>query len=144
MSRFVKLNSIGVLLAATALLAGCDSGTPDSADAPAADAVVVETAAMDTPDDVAEVAFGAGNPDIVVMTDEALPYYDIPHIPVSAEAYFAPDSYHLIAQTNDPDAVKSRFGTTGNLTYTYSIDGTDLLRANDKGQDACSYFFPDQ
>ncbi len=89
-------------------------------------------------------AFGSGNPDIEIKYDEAYPYYDIPDIPVSAEAYFAPDSYHMIAQTNDSRAVKSPFGTTGNLTYTYSIDGTNLQAANDRGQDACSYFFPDQ
>lgn len=72
------------------------------------------------------------------------PFYMIPNVPPAAEAYFAPDSYHLIAQTNDPRAVKSRFGTSGNLTYTFSIEGTNLQAANDRGQDACSYFFPDQ
>ncbi len=71
-------------------------------------------------------------------------FYMIPNIPPAAEAYFAPDSFHMIAQTNDPRAVKSRFGTSGNLTYTFAIDGTNLLAANDRGQDACSYFFPDQ
>ena len=78
------------------------------------------------------------------QTDEMLPYYEIPNIPVSAEAYFAPDSYHLIAQTRDPDAVQGATGRHGNLTYTYTIEGTELTRINDKGQDACSYFFPDQ
>ena len=73
-----------------------------------------------------------------------LPYYEIPNIPVSAEAYFAPDSYHLIAQTRDPDAVQGATGRHGNLTYTYTIEGTEITRINDKGQDACSYFFPDQ
>ncbi len=78
------------------------------------------------------------------QNDEMLPYYEIPNIPVSAEAYFAPDSYHLIAQTRDPDAVQGESGRHGNLTYTYTIEGTELTRINDKGQDACSYFFPDQ
>ncbi|MCY3605043.1 MAG: hypothetical protein OXH45_04705 [Gammaproteobacteria bacterium] len=78
------------------------------------------------------------------QTDEMLPYYEIPNIPVSAEAYFAPDSYHLIAQTRDPDAVQGATGRHGNLTYTYTIEGTEITRINDKGQDACSYFFPDQ
>ena len=84
-------------------------------------------------------------PDTIVwQNDEMLPYYQIPNIPVSAEAYFAPDSYHLIAQTRDKDAVQGATGRHGNLTYTYTIDGTELTRINDKGQDACSYFFPDQ
>ena len=82
--------------------------------------------------------------EIVWQNDEMLPYYEIPNIPVSAEAYFAPDSYHLIAQTRDPDAVQGATGRHGNLTYTYTIEGTEITRINDKGQDACSYFFPDQ
>ena len=82
--------------------------------------------------------------EIVWRNDERFPYYEIPNIPVSAEAYFAPDSYHLIAQTRDPDAVQGESGRHGNLTYTYTIEGTGLTRINDKGQDACSYFFPDQ
>ncbi|MYL00959.1 MAG: hypothetical protein F4013_04465 [Gammaproteobacteria bacterium] len=87
----------------------------------------------------------AATPDTIEwQTDEMLPYYEIPNIPVSAEAYFAPDSYHLIAQTRDPDAVQGPTGRHGNLTYTYTIEGTELTRLNDKGQDACSYFFPDQ
>ena len=87
----------------------------------------------------------AATPDSIEwQTDEMLPYYEIPNIPVSAEAYFAPDSYHLIAQTRDPDAVQGATGRHGNLTYTYTIEGTEITRINDKGQDACSYFFPDQ
>ena len=87
----------------------------------------------------------AATPDTIEwQTDEMLPYYEIPNIPVSAEAYFAPDSYHLIAQTRDPDAVQGATGRHGNLTYTYTIEGTEITRINDKGQDACSYFFPDQ
>lgn len=87
----------------------------------------------------------AATPDSIEwQTDEMLPYYEIPNIPVSAEAYFAPDSFHLIAQTRDPDAVQGATGRHGNLTYTYTIEGTELTRINDKGQDACSYFFPDQ
>lgn len=87
----------------------------------------------------------AATPDgIEWQSDEMLPYYEIPNIPVSAEAYFAPDSFHLIAQTRDPDAVQGASGRHGNLTYTYTIEGTELTRINDKGQDACSYFFPDQ
>jgi len=73
-----------------------------------------------------------------------LPSYMVPGIPVAAEAYWAPDSRHLIAQTNDPDAVPSSRGGPGNLTYIFTDDGKEIWRVNDHGQDACSYFFPDQ
>jgi len=33
---------------------------------------------------------------------QELPARVIPNIPEAAEAYFAPDSHHLIAQTRDP------------------------------------------
>ena len=74
-----------------------------------------------------------------------LPSYVIPNIPVAAEAYWAPDSRHLIAQTHDADAIPSgRTGGEGNLTYIFTDDGEEIWRVNDHGQDACSYFFPDQ
>ncbi len=74
-----------------------------------------------------------------------LPVRKIPNIPPAAEAYYAPDDYHLIAQTQDPNAQRpegSRIG--GALTYIFSDDGKTSRRINDHGQDACSYFFPDQ
>lgn len=74
-----------------------------------------------------------------------LPVRIIPNIPSAAEAYYAPDDYHLIAQTQDADAQKpegSRIG--GALTYIFTDDGKVARRINDRGQDACSYFFPDQ
>ena len=36
-----------------------------------------------------------------------LPTWKIPKIPKAAEAYYAPDSLHVIAQTADPDALKA-------------------------------------
>jgi len=74
-----------------------------------------------------------------------LPVRVIPNIPSAAEAYYAPDDYHLIAQTQDPAAQRpegSRIG--GALTYIFTDDGKLARRINDRGQDACSYFFPDQ
>lgn len=74
-----------------------------------------------------------------------LPVYRIPEIPPAAEAYYAPDDYHLIAQVRDPDAQQTgdrRIG--GALTYIFTEDGKTLRRINDRGQDACSFFFPDQ
>lgn len=73
-----------------------------------------------------------------------LPSYVIPNIPLAAEAYWAPDSRHLIAQTKDADAVPTGRGGKGNLTYIFTDDGAEFWRVNDRGQDGCSYFFPDQ
>jgi len=75
---------------------------------------------------------------------QELPSRVIPNIPEAAEAYFAPDSHHLIAQTRDPDAVKTLRGGNGGLTYIFTDDGAKVWRVNDHGQDACSFFFPDQ
>jgi len=69
----------------------------------------------------------------------------IPNIPAAAEAYYAPDSFHLIAQTQDSAAQQpegSRVG--GALTFIFTDDGELARRINDRGQDGCSYFFPDQ
>lgn len=75
---------------------------------------------------------------------QELPYYEIPGIPDAAEAYWAPDSYHLIAQTRDPEAVRTERGGNGSLTYIFTSDGKSIWRVNDRGQDGCSYFFPSQ
>jgi Tol biopolymer transport system component len=72
-----------------------------------------------------------------------LPSYMVPNIPDAAEAYWAPDSRHLIAQTRDPQAVRTPRGTPGALTYIFTDDGKEMWRVNDRGQDACSFFFPD-
>jgi Tol biopolymer transport system component len=78
-----------------------------------------------------------------IAGDTAFPAYMIPNIPDSAEAYYAPDSKHLIAQVRDKDALKTSMGTDGALTYIYSDDGNEIWRVNDHGQDGCSFFFPD-
>lgn len=74
-----------------------------------------------------------------------LPTRKIPNIPAAAEAYYAPDDYHVIAQAQDPAAQKPEGGRVGGaLTYIFTDDGKEVWRVNDHGQDACSYFFPDQ
>ncbi len=80
-----------------------------------------------------------------VMNEHELPIWKIPNMPESAEAYYAPDSYHLIAQTQDPDAVppSSPRAAGGALEWIFSDDGKEKWRINDRGQDACSYFTPD-
>lgn len=70
-----------------------------------------------------------------------LPVRMIPNIPRSAEAYYAPDNLHVVAQTKDPTAEQGK--ASGSLTFTYTDTGEELTRINDKGQDACSWFLPD-
>jgi TolB protein len=77
------------------------------------------------------------------MTGTELPVSIVPNIAEAAEAYYGPDSKLLIAQTRDPDAKKTSMGTAGALTWIFADDGSKSWRANDKGQDACSYIFPD-
>jgi len=74
-----------------------------------------------------------------------LPTWKVPNLGIGGEAYYAPDSYHVIAQVQDPMATKpvdarAKFGS---LTYTFTDQGTEIRRINDRGQDACSYYFPD-
>jgi Tol biopolymer transport system component len=78
-----------------------------------------------------------------ITTGTELPVTLIPNIPEAAEAYYGKDSKTLIAQTRDNDAVKTSMGTAGALTYVFTDDGAMVQRVNDKGQDACSYIFPD-
>jgi hypothetical protein len=75
---------------------------------------------------------------------DELPTWKIPNIPQAAEAYYAPDNLHVIAQTQDIAALKREGRDSGALTYTFTDQGGDIRRINDRGQDACSYFFPDQ
>lgn len=75
---------------------------------------------------------------------QELPTRKIPNIPPAAEAYYAPDDYHIIAQTQDPAAQRPEGERVGGaLTYIFTEDGKEVWRVNDRGQDACSYFFPD-
>lgn len=73
-----------------------------------------------------------------------LPVRKIPNIPAGGEAYYASDNRHLIAQLDDPLAQKGTgSGGGGSLSYIFTDDGTFSRRINDRGQDGCSYFFPD-
>jgi len=78
------------------------------------------------------------------MYPEELPTWKIPNVPDNAEAYYAPDNLHVIAQTRDADALVAEGRESGSLTYTFTDQGENVTRINDRGQDACSYFFPDQ
>ncbi len=76
-------------------------------------------------------------------TPQELPTWRIPNVPSSAEAYYAPDSYHVIAQTQDTGAAHAPERRTGALTWVYSDDGKTKWRVNDRGEDLCSFFSPD-
>ncbi len=93
----------------------------------------------------AALATLAAPPVAVRQHPQELPVWKIPNIPMSGEAYYAPDSLHVIAQVQDPRAVRpsdprARYGS---FTYTFTDQGTDIKRINDRGMDACSFFFPD-
>jgi Tol biopolymer transport system component len=64
-----------------------------------------------------------------------LPVKRIPNLGEAAEAYFSRDGKSLICNAKlDGDPVHQ--------VYTLRIDGTNIRRINDKGSDACSFFFP--
>ena len=72
----------------------------------------------------------------VANQSKELPVNRIPHNGEAAEAYLSPDGFHLIcdAKLEGEDNIH---------VYTLNIDGTEMCRINDKGVDACSYYFPD-
>jgi Tol biopolymer transport system component len=72
-----------------------------------------------------------------------LTVWKVPNIPSAAEPYYGTDNTTLIAQVQDPDAVRAKTGGTGGaLTWIFTERGENLRRINSVGQDACSYFFP--
>ncbi len=126
----------GIALAIT-LLAGCSK----PASPPEQSAATGDQAAQ-SPDTGAPAPADAGPPP--EWAGKELPVRLIPNIPQSAEAYYAPDNLHVIAQTKDPAAAQPEKGKVGgSLTFTYTDTGEELTRINDKGQDACSWFLPD-
>jgi hypothetical protein len=66
----------------------------------------------------------------------ALPITRIPHPGSAAEAYVSPDGQSLICNAKLEHDKEYH-------VYTMTLEGTDLRRINDRGQDACSYWFPD-
>jgi TolB protein len=101
-------------------------------------------AAVESSDDSQSPEAAAPMIEATKAHSDELPTWKIPNIPQAAEAYYAPDNLHIIAQTQDKDALKREGRDSGALTYTFTDQGGDIRRINDKGQDACSYFFPDQ
>jgi Tol biopolymer transport system component len=62
--------------------------------------------------------------------------WQIPNIEEGAEFYFSPDGKSMIGNAKFND-------DTIHQVYTFNIDGKNILRINDKGEDACSFYFPD-
>jgi hypothetical protein len=92
-----------------------------------------------------DIVSGASPEAPATDSSKELPVRLVPNIPPAGEGYYAPDDYHFIAQARDPDAQSNgdkRIG--GALTYIFTDDGKLTRRINDRGQDACSYFFQDQ
>ena len=120
------------MAAIVCILVGCaKSATPPLSPAPAARAMSPALADVASPDEAVPAEWAG----------KELPIRMIPNIPRSAEAYYAPDNLHVIAQTKDPMAEKGK--VSASLTYTYTDTGEELTRINDRGQDACSWFLPD-
>jgi TolB protein len=89
-------------------------------------------------------AFSADTP-IETFTEgpQQFKVWKVPNIPEAAEAYYASDNTHVIAQVQDPEAKRAKDGASGGaLTWTFTDTGGELKRVNGIGQDACSYFFP--
>ncbi|MFQ6604050.1 MAG: TolB family protein [Fidelibacterota bacterium] len=61
----------------------------------------------------------------------------VPGLPMAAEAYYSPDGQRLIcnARVASDDSVHH--------TYVATLDGTEIIRTNDRGEDACSFFTSD-
>jgi|GEM_PF-239852 len=137
------------LLALLALsLAGCGGKGPSTSDGDSASENAAPAAAATQPQSAPDAdAMTQASPDTMpadaMAAGKELPVRPIPNVPPNAEAYYAPDSLHVIAQTQDPDALKAEGRDSGALTYTFTDTGEDIRRINDHGQDACSYFFPD-
>lgn len=60
----------------------------------------------------------------------------IPHEGAGAEFYFGPDNQTLIGNAKLE-------GDETHYVYTMDIDSGEMVKINDKGEDACSHFFPD-
>jgi len=93
---------------------------------------------------LAWISGAAGESGTPAADPRELPMYRVPNLPENGEAYYAPDGVHLIAQVKDPDAQDPGRGKVGGaLTYKFTDTGEDIRRINDRGMDACSWFYPD-
>jgi dipeptidyl aminopeptidase/acylaminoacyl peptidase len=125
--------SAGLLASLALIIAGCSGEAPST---PADTTAEPQAAAQEKP----QASEGTGES---MAAGQELPVRVIPNVPSNAEAYYAPDNLRVIAQTQDKDALVAEGRHSGSLTYTFTDTGEELTRINDHGQDACSYFFPE-
>jgi hypothetical protein len=92
-------------------LAGCSK--PASPPAQTESAANQPAATERAPDAVSQASPATGGAAPAQAGGQELPVRVIPNIPESAEAYYAPDSFHIIAQTKDPDAAQPEKGKVG-------------------------------
>ncbi len=64
------------------------------------------------------------------------PVQRIPNLGEAAEFYFSSDGKRLVGNAKMD-------GDTTHHVYTVGLDGSGLRRINDRGADACSFYFPD-
>ena len=67
---------------------------------------------------------------------QELPIHKIPIPGEAAEGYFSPDSKSMICNAKMADDKEYQ-------VYTFNLDGTNVRRINNKGGDACSFYYPD-
>lgn len=61
--------------------------------------------------------------------------WKVPNVDNGAEFYFSPDGKSMIGN--------AKFGDDStHFVYTMNIDGTNIKKINNKGEDACSFYFP--
>lgn len=68
--------------------------------------------------------------------ENEFPVTRIPNFPRAAESYFSPDGKSIICQAKMD-------GDISYHAYTGTIEGTNIRKINDKGEDACNFYFPD-
>jgi hypothetical protein len=67
---------------------------------------------------------------------QELPVFKVPIAGEAAEGYFSPDGKSMICNAKFADDKEYQ-------VYTFNLDGTNVRRINDKGADACSFYYPD-
>ncbi|MFA5833335.1 MAG: hypothetical protein WDA22_07660 [Bacteroidota bacterium] len=73
---------------------------------------------------------------ITAQENKELPIWKIPNVDEGAEFYFSPDGKSMIGNAKFA-------GDKAHQVYTFTIDGKNIVRINNKGEDACSFYFPD-
>jgi TolB protein len=78
----------------------------------------------------------SATPAVQAPAGQELPITKIPIPGEAAEGYFSPDSKSMICNAKMADDKEYQ-------VYTFDLDGTHVRRINDRGMDACSFFYPD-